>query len=299
MSRFEQVWDAACVCCKADGADVPEVEAVIRLLLPQIQSAFVAIVGSIVGRAEALLNHQNDPKDIALLLAAYVTAAQRFGIQPLPPAVARNVELAARRLAQAATQASNLTGESEAVLRARAAVAADGLQVLLGGLVEFAVERSIETARRLAQEPSGSGASQTSTEQWRSELEQALDAEQALKALVDTWSYQTYNAGAVRAAAADGHNFIQLVARVDDVTTQFCRLVNGRVVPMRRAVAQLDRIDAATASGDPAALVSAAPFVTNPRHATEEDVDAQLEKGGLAPFHHGCRTRNVPIRLPE
>ena len=50
------------------------------------------------------------------------------------------------------------------------------------------------------------------------------------------------NLAAIRAAAADGHSFIQLQAKVEEVTTVFCRRLDGLVVTMRRAIAQLDRI---------------------------------------------------------
>jgi hypothetical protein len=122
----------------------------------------------------------------------------------------------------------------------------------------------------------------------------------ALLPLLDAWAYQTFNAGAVRAAAARGENFIQLVAQIDNKTTNFCRLVNGRVIPMARALAQLQRISDAVAAGDVNALIAAAPFHPNPSQATLEEVNAILDAGGLArsttaaareTCRFGCRSR--------
>lgn len=298
MSRFERIFDVACACCKADGANVPEAEATIQLLLPQIRSAFVAILVAISARAEGLLNHSGTTDaDLGALLAAYVAAAQRLGARPLSPYLTRNVELAAASLMRAAAAAEGLPALSDTELRARAVTAAEQLQLQIEQVVAEAVEHSVPTAARLAQAPSSLSSADNAPAVWRGELEAALDAGQALRPLLDSWAYQTWNAASIRAAARGGHNFIQLQAKIDGQTTAFCRLVNGRVVPMARALAQLDAIDRAIAAGDVDALVAAAPFVSNPREATMADVDRALERGGLAPFHHGCRTRNVPIRL--
>jgi hypothetical protein len=298
MIRFERALEVACVCCKADGADIPEVEAVIRLLLPQVRAALQETTATIVARANLLLNQDGiEPSDLALLLAAYVTMGHQVGLRPLTERVTRNAELSARALFQAAADAGALPGLSEAAVRARATQAAEALQLLAQQVIADSVDRSVETARRLAVAPSAAVPAVESADAWRRELEQALDAERAVQPLVDGWAYQTYNIASVRAAAADGHNFVMLQAKLDNATTAFCRLVDGRVVPMARALAQLDRIEQAVAAGDVDALVSAAPFVSNPKTATPADVDAILARGGLAPFHHGCRTRNVPIRL--
>lgn len=297
MIRFERALDVACACCKADGANVPEAEAVIRLLSPQLLAAFALVVDSITARAARLFSSEARGSDLALLLAAYVTSAKRLGQRPLSPFVVRNVEAAARSLLIAAADLSGLPPLTADQLRSRAALAAEQLQLQVEQVISNAVDRSIETAARLAQAPTGAGGSPESVEALRRELAQALDADRAFQSLVDSWAYQSLNAGVVRAAAADGHNFIMLQATRDAVTTAFCRIVDGRIVPMARALAQLDAIDRAVAEGDAAALVSAAPFHPNPREATQQDVDAALERGGLAPFHHKCRTRNVPVRL--
>lgn len=298
MSRFARIWPVACACCKADGANVPEAEAAIRLLLPQIRAAFVAITAAIWERAEELLRRGDvSEADLALLLAAYATTAKRLGYRPLSPAVARNAELAAYELLRASALAEGVPALSDTELRARAASAAERLQLMVEQVVSDAVDHSIPTAARIALAPRSAPGSQESPEPLRIELEAALAAGRAFLPLLDGWAYQTWNSGAIWAAARDGHNFIQLVAKVDSVTTAFCRLVNGRVVPMARALVQLQAIEQAVAADDLAALQAAQPFVSNPRDATMGDVERVLAAGGLAPFHHGCRTRNVPVRL--
>lgn len=292
--RFDAAFRVACQCCKADGANVPEVEAVIRLLLPALLGAWRTMLVDLRYEAERLLDARRPADDLELLLAAYVTRLETVAATPFARGVRLRVEQAAGSLIEAAPAANALL-EIEARL-ARELLAAEQLQLLFQDLAARAVARSAEAARVFLDARSGLG-SEEAQEAARTALRAALDAEAAVLPLLDSWSYQTWNQATVRAAAADGHNFIQLVAKIDDATTTFCRLVNGRIVPMARALAQLDRIEAAVRSGDVAALVSAAPFIANPRTATQADVDAALERGGLAPFHHGCRTQNVPIRL--
>jgi hypothetical protein len=258
--RWDRAFTIACACCKADGANVPEVEAVIVILLALVRDAYsVALLSALLGRPRAALSE----------------------------GALQAVEQAAASLARVAAENHDLPIPLD--VNEQAALAAQRLQVQLNALVQ--------EARQAPPAAPGATVGPVSPEALRSELEAALNAEQALRPLVDTWSYQTFNAGTVRATAANGENFIKLVAKIDSRTTMFCRLVNGRVIPMARALAQLDRINAATLAGDSAALISAAPFHPNPSQATQEEVDAILAIGGLAPFHHGCRTQNVPIRL--
>ena len=256
---WDRAFQVACTCCKAD-ADVPEVEAVIVLLLSLVRDAYVAA-----------------------LLAALVGS-------PFPPLSAEALQTVERAASSLTTAASELNGlPLPADISAQASLAARQLQLQLQDLVT-------KTAAEAVPALSTPG-SLASPEALRGELEAALDAEQALRPLVDGWAYQTFNAASIRAAAADGHNFIQLHAQIDSKTTAFCRLVDGRVVPMAVAQGQLAAIEAATLSGDVEALRLAAPFIDRPDRATQADVDAAIARGGLAPFHHGCRTRNVPVRL--
>lgn len=296
--RFEPAFQAACVCCKADGADVPEAEAVIRLLLPLLTAAYLDTLDAITRRAEEILQEAPGlgPEDLVLLLAAYVTTARRLAARPLSAEVSRVVANAAASLARAAAVRSGLP--IPANLASAATLAAEQLVLQLEGLVEFAVERSLPEVARLAQAPLPAQPSPESRAAFIAALARALDVQDALRPLADAWAYQTFNSATVRAAAADGHNFIQLQATIDAATTAFCRLVDGRVVPMALAQAQLARIEEAVAQRDVAALMQAAPFHPNPRNATPDEVDAAIARGGLAPFHFSCRTQNVPIRLP-
>jgi len=259
VTRWDRLFPVACACCKADGANVPEVEAVIVLLLSLVRDAFSTA-----------------------LMASLLAPGTAF--PPLSAEALATVQQAASSLLQAAAARNNLPLPADF-----SAQAAQQLQLQLQNLV---TRTSAEALPALA----APGALAT-PETLRAELEAALDAEQALKPLVDAWSYQTYNAGTVRAAATNGENFVQLVAKLDNKTTKFCQLVNGRVIPMARALAQLDRIAAATAAGDVEALIAATPFHPNPSEATQEEVDAILAEGGLAPFHFRCRTQNVPVRI--
>lgn len=293
--KFDAAFRVACECCKADGANIPEVEAVIRLLLPTLLGVWRARLADLDREADRILSGGTpDAGDVALLLAAYVTRLEAIAATPLPAGVRLRVEQAAGELATAASLRNVLPGPQAQL--ARELLAAEQMQLLVEEATNRAIQGSLTAAQAVLAAPSGPG-SEEARQAARSALRAALDAEQAIQPLVDSWAYGTWNAATVRAAAADGQRFIQLVAKVDDVTTQFCRLVNGRIVPMSVALAQLDRIEVAIRSGDPAALVSAHPFVQNPKTATQADVDAVLARGGIAPFHHGCRTQNVPIRL--
>ena len=244
--RWDRAYQIACACCKADDANVPEVEAVIVLLLALVRDAYaVSFLAALLGRPRPALSAE----------------------------ALRVVERAAAEIAPASSPG----------------LAAQSLQLQLNALVQ-------EALQALPAVPVDPGAP-VSPDALRAELGAALEAEQALRPLVDAWAYQTFNAGAVRAAAARGENFVQIVAKIDGKTTRFCVLANGRVIPMARALAQLARIGDAVRAGDIAALRSAAPFHPNPSEATEEEVDAIIRAGGLAPFHHGCRSRNMPIKL--
>jgi len=293
--RFDAAFRVACACCKADGANVPEVEAVIRLLLPTLLGVWRARFADMDREADRILSGGTpDAGDVALLLAAYVTRLEAIAAAPLPAGARLRIEQAAGELAHAASRRFGLPGPQAQL--AREVLAAETVQLLVEEAASRAIQGSLEAAAAVLAAPAGPG-SEEARQAARSALRAKLDAEPAILPLVDSWAYSTWNASTVRAAAADGHRFIMLVAKVDDATTQFCRLVNGRIVPMGVALAQLDRIEAAVRSGDPAALVSAHPFVSNPRTATQADVDAVLARGGIAPFHHGCRTQNVPVRL--
>jgi hypothetical protein len=284
VSRFERIYAVACACCKADGADVPQVEAVIELLLPRLQSAYEEIVTDITDQGVDLLT--SDPhlpdETLVLLLAAYVTEATRRGLRPL-----------SQETAGVAEEAAVAMGADPAA----AAQAAQQLQLQIEALIARGVQQSVPTASRLAVAGLGTFAPQEALAAARASLAVALDVEGALRPLLDSWAYQTYNAASIRAAARDGDNFIMLKAIRDNNTTTFCRLVDGRVVPMAQALAQLRRVADAVISGDTAALISAAPFHPNPNEATQAEVDAVIAAGGLAPFHFGCRTLNVPVRL--
>jgi hypothetical protein len=284
---WTRAFQVACACCKADGANVPEVEAVIQLLLPLVRAAYEEIVTDVVDQGVDLLLDNDSLTDeaLALLLAAYTAQATRRGLRPLSVAATRTVQQAALSLAP---------GAGAGV----AASAAQQLLLQLEALIERAVLESVPTASRIAGATAFAGNGPEAVLASRAALAEALDVQAALLPLLDAWAYQTFNAGAVRAAAARGENFIQLVAQIDNKTTNFCRLVNGRVIPMARALAQLQRISDAVAAGDVNALIAAAPFHPNPSQATLEEVNAILDAGGLAPFHHRCRTRNVPVRLP-
>jgi len=285
VSRFERIYAVACACCKADGADVPQVEAVIELLLPRLQSAYDEILTDVVDQGVDLLTSDPllTPETLVLLLAAYVTEATRRGLRPL-----------SQETAQVAEQAALAMGADPAA----AAQAAQQLQLHLETLIERAVQQSVPTATTIARAGLGTMAPQEALAAARASLAAALDVQGALRPLLDSWAYQSYNAASIRAAARDGDNFIMLKAIRDNNTTAFCRLVDGRVIPMAQALAQLRRVADAVITGDHAALLRAAPFHPNPNAATQAEVDAVVAAGGLAPFHHGCRTLNVPVRLP-
>lgn len=266
---WDRAFAVACACCKADDADVPEVEAVIALLLPSLRDVFVVAL-------------------LAALLAP--------GTPPtLDPETLGIVQRAAERLVRDAARLNGLPLAPD--VAGQAALATEQLRLLVEDVVRQAVAEGLPAASRIAQDITAGLGSQATASALRGALAEALDAQQALRPMLDAWAYQTFNAGSIRAAAADGHNFIQLHAKIDGKTTAFCRLVDGRVVPMAVALGQLAAIEAATRSGNVEALRLAAPFFDRPDRATQADVDAALARGGLAPFHHGCRTRNVPVRL--
>lgn len=294
--RFDVAFRAACECCKADGADVPEVEATIRLLLLMMLGVWRARFEDLTREAERVLASRNfsslAQRDDAL--ASYVTRLESIAATPLPAGVRQRVEQAARELALVAAQRFDLPAVPSQL--ARDILAAEHLQLMVEEATKRAITSSLDAARAVLDAPTGPG-SEEAQQAARTALRQSLDAEQAIRAAVDSWSYHGLNTSTIRAAAADGHRFIQMVAKIDTATTAFCRLVNGRVVPIDVALAQINRIEQAVRSGDPAALVRAAPFVTHPRNSTQAEVDAVLAAGGIAPFHFGCRTQNVPIRL--
>lgn len=299
MKPFDRVFSIACACCKADGADVPEVQAVITLLLPWLRELWSNLTHSLSGEAVRLLQllgrQENRPSDIALLLAAYVAGLKTLAEDPLTGAAANRVEDAVEALSREAARLAGLPVPAR--LGLIQSIRAAQVSLMLQQQAERAIMATLPAATRILQDSAGLEGSEESIPAARRELERAMDPQQAILAVLDSWAYQTFNAASIRAAADAGENFIQLRAKQDKKTTAFCRMVDGRVVPMARALDQLRRIDEAVLAGSIEDLLIAAPFHPHPETATEADVTAAIERGGLAPFHHRCRTQNVPVRL--
>lgn len=304
MSEFQI---AMAACCALSKADVPEVEAIKRLLTPLIRDRLNGIAESLmrewltrlgripVGDTDRLKREVID----ALLTALLADGEGVYGL-PFDRDLRQAVREGVDALLAAGGTISGSPDPTSALLPIQAAAAERELVLLVqeavvgrfgevrGLLGRFLTEEGVRAGQSLL------GASSIFEQQ----LLRVLDPDAAVLASIDTWAYATFNAGIVAASDLRGVEGYRLKATIDGRETSFCRWANGRFIPLRRVLRQQEALQQAALSGDIEAIKRARPFLSSEvaRRGNELQFERFLRRAGLPPFHFGCRTQARPDR---
>lgn len=312
---FAILHKALCFCCKA--ADIPEVEAVIRLLTPQMEGLWAAVTDEAVRNMEAALrvgNQTLSPErrskfvdDLLVVLASLYAVRTTTDI---PRALLRAIEDGSITLLARGAQASSLRLDVLS-LGERVAAREDLLTLARGRLQEHQDEIRQVLEDFLASAVLGSlrgpvpsaadGGVPAVLEAWRERLTAALGGADRrwLRSVVDLWAYRWWNLGAYFAGRQAGVLAWEAVAVRDRRTTSFCRWVDRRIVAVEKIERQVRRIVAAAQARDAAAAKAAWPLLAEPEQGTEKVWEAHFARAdvGLPPYHWRCRTRIRPLRV--
>ena len=123
--------------------------------------------------------------------------------------------------------------------------------------------------------------------------------------LADHWVARTNELGRVSGYEEAGVEYVQVVAVLDAHTTQICRSMHGRTIPVKALSRQRDRILRAAQQHDANAMKAAQPMFNDDKKVpmTSKTSDLINEGIGLPPYHFRCRSTTVayfpPLEYPE
>lgn len=109
-------------------------------------------------------------------------------------------------------------------------------------------------------------------------------APEKLKTAADFNLRQNRNIGNVVAANNAGIKYLRVVAKMDDKTTPVCRAMNGKLIAVADAMAQVNNILSAKSVADVKAATNLNPDIKSLYNANT------LETVRVPPYHFGCRT---------
>ena len=319
---------AACALCAK--ADIPEVEAVIRLLhealnrpLDQLaEEVYQELLDRLEGYAAVLgmpdvdvLVQAGDRRDevLAAILASLVLVVERHYSTVLVGDDRRQIEDAIDALlAFGARDAGFVLDPAQADLLRQAAIEQlDSLlrEAVIGQTADLrrALEGYLTTASTRAAGAGAllapAGAAPTGLDAFRAEILSVLAPAAAWAAAVDSWAYLWQNVGAFEAAYSGGVRAFEARAvggrTGDGRTTAFCRWVHGRIIPIARVQAQRAAMVQASLAGDAEAIQRAWPFLDGEvaRNGHELQFERFFRGAGLPPYHFRCRTTVRPVRI--
>lgn len=316
----------ACEVCKALG-DIPEVQAVIRLLDDLVQEEFAVIAERVLAeimrrldefrttsglpdvdvlrRGVTEADRQRREDLLVAILASLMLYIERSYSAPVSQEIESAVAVAVDRLLQEGARGEGLgidLGALEIVRQAaraefQAALAATVL--LRRDQIEQALRRFLTSgnprARLSALEAPGSSAEGRGA--FVSSLTQILLPAAALTATIDAWAYRAFNVGAAEAVLASVEGSQGFVLRLravrDDRTTRFCRWVDGRIVSAAKVRQQIDEHARAALQGDVVGMAASYPYLSPDlaRGGNPLQFERFFRRAGIPPFHFGCRTR--------
>lgn len=102
--------------------------------------------------------------------------------------------------------------------------------------------------------------------------------------------------GRVSAYEDAGINYVQVRARIDNRTTEICRKLNGKLIPVRHLQNQRNMFLAAAASQNQESAKAAWKMYQG---AENIEGDVLPENTGLPPYHYNCRTITVAYFAPR
>lgn len=313
------------LCCLHKDSDIAEVQAVIALLMPSLDAYWKRIVNDAITEIETQLDALDDnlatPSVDALAVAdprkrdrlredlvmALLLALERRAAQPVSLAGTQLLSRAARTLlADGAASMGETLDLTRAPLLPQAAQ--EDLLTLIRGRVSlrrealsdllraFLTNRSVRRASAsslidVAQQAATGGP--VGRAAWKAALLHELGSDTAtwLPFTVDQWAYRWFNIGGFTAAQQAGILGLVAVAILDNLTSPFCRWVNGRVISMERAQRQIDRHVQAALAGDVKRLMENWPLLTFTAKDGPPEFAIAFARVGLPPYHGHCRTR--------
>lgn len=299
------------VACLCKAADIPEVQAVIRILEARILArlrlirddallelirrleAFSDRTGNVDIDLLARLDRRRREETLVRLLESFESTVVGYYASFISDELRRDVEdgldellLFARRddslptLPEEDRQDFILLGTLELERLIQSTLDREKLRDLI---------RTYLTTRsaRLPGSPGAGPDAPISREAWLEQVKAVLLPENGVARAVDAWGYRQTNVASFRAGRAAGYQLFQVVAVLDERTTSFCRWAHGRLVPVTRVLAQLN------ADGPPEEVW---PFID--RGAKSElAFEKFFRRVGGPPYHFGCRSRLRPVQL--
>lgn len=319
---------ATCALCAK--ADIPEVQAVIRLLDPFVQRELrdmaQAVYRELLARLDAFSDDlgaadvdalvqagQDRPEVLAAILAALLAVFEQGygafvsgtfrerveeGVDELFLFGAREVGFPfegprAELLRQAAVS------QLDTMLRETVTNRAVELRSLLESYLTTAGPREAAAATLSA----AAGDSMSNRTEFEASLASTLVPEAAAAATLDAWAYLWSNVAAVEAAQAGGIRAFEVQAvggkAGDGRTTRFCRWAHGRIIPLARIRPQIEALTRSSLAGRGERIRAAWPFLPPEvaRNGNELEFELFFRKAGLPPYHFGCRTKARPVRI--
>lgn len=297
------------LCCISKDSDIPEVEAVIRLLMPSLDFYWKRIVVEAVAEVEQQLDDFTvslaaaEPRDkdelLHDLVLALLLSLRRRVQAPVSPA---GVALLRRSAVALMTDGAKAIGEPLDLARApRLLPAAQAdLLTMIHGRFELRELEVRQALRGLLAETDARGAF-VSRADWKARLLRDLGAETTswLPFVVDQWAYRWFNIGGVAAASQAGVIALVAVATLDSHTSKFCRWVNGRVISIERAQRQIQNHVEAALAGDVKRIMANWPLLTFGASDGPAEFELKFATVGLPPYHGRCRTRTKLLRLRD
>lgn len=314
-------------CCAKQ--DVPEVEAIVALLQGPLEAHWQqtmedALEAAVQGLREledelptsmidGLVAPEDRKRNEELLILGFISALEEAARAPLPVSVTSAIAQATESLLNAGARSQGLELDLAREPLARSAARAD-LRTLVAGRVETRRGELRQQAQeflrsRRARTPARPGDITDAAEGFRARNLQewlarnvdltGLRTSEWLPAVADQWAYRWFVVGQFLSGLQAGLTELRAVAVIDDVTTQFCRWVNGRTIAVDRAAFQLNQHIRASLERDIEALQANWPML--PTAVTRSTDTAALRQAfvrvGLPPYHFRCRTLIQWVRI--
>lgn len=292
--EFDAVVDA---CCQLSKQDVPEVEAVIDVVLPILEELWpdtadnlVQIALERVGGLERPLQADEDSTALEDLVLAILGALElRLGLV-LPLEGQQAVLAATERLLAAG-------GASVGATPSLAAVGTAGLPQTGLGDLELALRGRLQLRRQeVAQVLREAVLSAEPVATFEGRLQELLGRATAgwLPFVVDTWAYRWFNVGAFVGGRQQGVGAFRIFnnppAGPDERTTPFCWWVHQKLVPVSRVETQLVEMERAIRGNNIRLAMRAWPLWRTDDGTTPTDFANFFLRAGLPPYHGKCRS---------
>jgi hypothetical protein len=308
---------AAACNCNISKQDIPEVEAVIRLITPRLDAHWQKTVNDAIESlmdalddipdtlgapdVDPLVRSEDRDKTLEDLVAILLSLLwERLGAPPTSARLRILNEGGKRLLSTGSRSVGADFDPGTPVIAARGTVAtADALLGVRGRASRRAKELAahIETyltskAARdsLAPLPIGDPEREQT---WEEELGSILGTgkDTSVPVTVDSWAYRWFNVGALAGIEQSGQATLVVLNNPpngpDSKTTPFCNWVHGRTVAVSDAVEQLDNYTRVVLDGDAEAQVEAWPFV---RATKRRSFPKLFAVSSLPPYHEHCRS---------